>query len=178
MIRERAEWDKQEHETLENLKMTLETEKRRIEDQLEGERALSLDKDALLERTKRRVSELEEVASLQADLETLDSQLDRAQKESEDKVGDIIFLLIGTDKTVCRDLVKDRSVSLEQDARHSKEQLVEMACTATQYSTMIQQKEEDVACFISELASSNASERNCLNKLLNFRRIAIGLWWN
>ena len=36
MIREWAEWDKQEHETLENLKMTLETEKQRIEDQLEG----------------------------------------------------------------------------------------------------------------------------------------------
>jgi myosin heavy chain 9/10/11/14 len=89
LIRERAEWDKQECETLENLKMTLETEKRKIEDQLEGERALGLDKDTLLERTKRRENKLEEeVTSLQADLETLNSQLDRAlkvQKESEDK---------------------------------------------------------------------------------------------
>ena len=101
--------------------MMLEMEKRRIEDQLEGERALGLDKDTLLERTKRRESELE-VASLQADLETLDSQLDHTQKESEDKVGDIIFLLISTDKMAHKDLVKDRSVSLEQDARHSKEQ--------------------------------------------------------
>ena len=132
MIRERAEWDKQERETLENLKMTLEVEKWRIEDQLEGERALGLDKDTLLDRTKRRESELEEeVASLQADLETLDSQLDRAQKESEDKVGDIIFLLIGTDKMARRDLVKDRSVSLEQDAHHSKEQLAEMVYTVS-----------------------------------------------
>lgn len=69
--------------------MTLETEKRKIEDQLEGERALGLDKDTLLERTKRRENKLEEeVTSLQADLETLNSQLDRAlkvQKESEDK---------------------------------------------------------------------------------------------
>jgi myosin heavy chain 9/10/11/14 len=89
LLREQAEWDKQERKTLENLKMTLETEKRKIEDQLEGERALGLDKGTLLERTKRRVSELEEeVTSLQANLETLDSQLDRAlkiQKESEDK---------------------------------------------------------------------------------------------
>ena len=57
-----------------------------FEDQLEGEQALSLDKDTLLEGTKRRESESEEeVASLQADLETLDSQLDCAlkiQKES------------------------------------------------------------------------------------------------
>jgi myosin heavy chain 9/10/11/14 len=89
LIRERAEWDKQECETLENLKMTLETEKRKIEDQLEGEQALGLDKDTLLERTKRRENKLEEeVTSLQADLETLNSQLDRAlkvQKESKDK---------------------------------------------------------------------------------------------
>ena len=89
MIKERAEWDKQECEALENLKMTLETEKRKIEDELEGERALGLDKDALLERSKRREGELEEeVAALQADLDTLDSQLDRAlkiQRESEEK---------------------------------------------------------------------------------------------
>ena len=69
--------------------MTLETEKRKVEDELEGERALGLDKDALLERSKRREGELEEnVAALQADLDTLDSQLDRAlkiQKESEEK---------------------------------------------------------------------------------------------
>lgn len=89
LIKERAEWDKQEREALENLKMTLETEKRKVEDELEGERALGLDKDALLERSKRREGELEEnVAALQADLDTLDSQLDRAlkiQKESEEK---------------------------------------------------------------------------------------------
>ena len=36
MIKERAEWDKQEREALKNLKMTLETEKRKIEDELEG----------------------------------------------------------------------------------------------------------------------------------------------
>jgi myosin protein heavy chain len=89
LSRERAEWDKREREALENLKMTLETEKRKVEEELEGERALGLDKDALLERSKRREGELEEeVAALQADLDTLDSQLDRAlkiQKESEEK---------------------------------------------------------------------------------------------
>lgn len=89
MIRERAERDKQEKEALENLKMTLEAEKRKIEDELEAERALGLDKDALLERSKKHEAELEEeIAALQADLDVLDTQLDRAmklQKEGEEK---------------------------------------------------------------------------------------------
>ena len=69
--------------------MRLEAEKRKAEDALAAERNLAVDKDALLERSKRRELELEEeVAALQGDLDTLDSQLDRAlkiQKESEDK---------------------------------------------------------------------------------------------
>lgn len=89
LIKERAERDKQEREALQSLKMTLEAEKKKVEDSLEAERALALDKDALLDRSKKREGELEEeVAALQADLDVLDSQLDRAmkiQKESEDK---------------------------------------------------------------------------------------------
>ena len=69
--------------------MTLEASKRKVEDELEAERALAIDKDALLERSKQRESELEyEIAALQTDIATLDSQLSRAmrlQKESEDK---------------------------------------------------------------------------------------------
>jgi myosin heavy chain 9/10/11/14 len=69
--------------------MRLEAEKRKAEDALDAERNLAIDKDALLERSKKRELELEEeVAALQGDLDTLDSQLDRAlkmQKESEDK---------------------------------------------------------------------------------------------
>jgi len=89
LIRERAERDKQEKEALENLKMSLEAQKRKIEEELEAERALNLDKDALLERSTKREAELEEeIAALQADLDLLDSQLDRAmrlQKEGEEK---------------------------------------------------------------------------------------------
>ncbi|KAJ6591377.1 myosin II heavy chain [Mycena sp. CBHHK59/15] len=90
LIKERAERDKQEREALENLKMSLEAEKRKVEEELEAERGLALDKDALLERSKMHESELEdEVAALQADLDLLDSQLDRVlkiQKESEEKL--------------------------------------------------------------------------------------------
>ncbi|KAL1690783.1 P-loop containing nucleoside triphosphate hydrolase protein [Schizophyllum commune] len=89
LIKERAERDKQEREALQTLKMSLEAEKRRVEDALEAERALALDKDSLLECSKRREAELEEdVLALQSDLDTLDSQLDREmklQKESEGK---------------------------------------------------------------------------------------------
>jgi myosin protein heavy chain len=89
LIKERAERDKQEREALETLKMALEAEKRKVEEELEAERGLALDKDALLERSKKREGELEdEVGALQADLDLLDSQLDRVlkiQKESEEK---------------------------------------------------------------------------------------------
>lgn len=76
LIRERAE-----REALESLKMILEAQKRKVEEELEAECGLALDKYALLERSEKREAELEdEVAVLQADLDLLDSQLDRALK--------------------------------------------------------------------------------------------------
>ncbi|KAK7434178.1 class II myosin [Stygiomarasmius scandens] len=85
--KERAERDRLEKEKLETLKMSLEAEKRKVEDQLEAERTLALDKDSLLDRSKKHEAELEEeVADLQADIDELQSQLDRAMamhKESE-----------------------------------------------------------------------------------------------
>ncbi|KAF7303718.1 Myosin type II heavy chain [Mycena indigotica] len=89
LIKERAERDKQEREALETLKSSLEAEKRRVEEELEAERMLAIDKNIVLERSKKRESELEdEISALQSDLDMLDSQLDRAmklQKESDDK---------------------------------------------------------------------------------------------
>ena len=89
LAKERAERDQREREALESLKMRLESEKRKVEENLEAERAVGVDKDLLLERTKKHEVELEdEILALQADLDTLDSQLDRAlklQKESEEK---------------------------------------------------------------------------------------------
>ncbi|KAJ7430172.1 P-loop containing nucleoside triphosphate hydrolase protein [Mycena galericulata] len=89
LIKERADRDKQELEALENLKMTLEAEKRKVEEELEAERGLALDKDALLERSKKREGELEdEIAALQADLDELESQRDslmQLQKKTKEK---------------------------------------------------------------------------------------------
>ena len=89
LAKERAEKDQQAREQLERVKMGLQNDKRKVEEELAAERALNLDKDTQLERSKKRESELEEdVLALQADLDTLDSQLDRAlqlQKQSEEQ---------------------------------------------------------------------------------------------
>ncbi|KAG8835466.1 hypothetical protein FRC17_003033 [Serendipita sp. 399] len=89
LAKERAERDKQEREALQKLKMELEAEKRKVEEQLEAERTLGLEKDRLLERSKKQESDLaDDVAALQIDLDTADGQLDRAmqlQKEMDEK---------------------------------------------------------------------------------------------
>jgi myosin heavy chain 9/10/11/14 len=89
LAEERAERERQAKEALETLKMTLEADKRRVEDELQAERNLGVDKDALLERSKRREAELEEeISAMQTDLEVLDSQLEKAlerSKASEEK---------------------------------------------------------------------------------------------
>ncbi|KAG9219957.1 hypothetical protein CCMSSC00406_0006870 [Pleurotus cornucopiae] len=88
LIRERAERDKQEKEALETLKMSLETEKRRVEDELEAERAVGLEKDAILDRSKHKEAELEEeITALQSYLETQDRHLDDIRKMQKEKDG-------------------------------------------------------------------------------------------
>ncbi|TFK62490.1 hypothetical protein BDN72DRAFT_390460 [Pluteus cervinus] len=92
VIRERAERDKKEREALQNLKMTLESEKKKIEDALEAERQLALDKDSLLERSKRREGELmEELRSLHEDYEALEAKLQEVlslqQRNDQQKSG-------------------------------------------------------------------------------------------
>ncbi|KAF8320349.1 nonmuscle myosin heavy chain b [Clavulina sp. PMI_390] len=79
LAKERAERDEREKLALETLKMELESEKQRVEAELAGERELTLDKDRMLERSRQREEELlQETTTLQSDLETLESQLDRA----------------------------------------------------------------------------------------------------
>jgi len=89
LAKERAERDQRERENLQNVQMTLEAEKQKVVKELEAERALALNKDGLLERSKQREVELEEeIAALHADLDVLDTQLDWArqlQKESNEK---------------------------------------------------------------------------------------------
>ncbi|KAF9526785.1 P-loop containing nucleoside triphosphate hydrolase protein [Crepidotus variabilis] len=117
MARERAERDKQERDALQKLKMTLEAEKRKVEDDLEAERALAIDKESLLERTKQREADLEEeVATLQSDIHLLDSQLNRAmrlQKDSEEKYEQL---------RAAFDEAADHLVRLEKDEKEWRQQ--------------------------------------------------------
>lgn len=79
LVQERAKRDLEEKQKLEELKASLEAERRRVQDALESERALNIDKDAMLIRSKEREAQLEEeMTAMQADLDTLDSQLERA----------------------------------------------------------------------------------------------------
>ncbi|PSS37014.1 hypothetical protein PHLCEN_2v1156 [Hermanssonia centrifuga] len=248
LAKERAERDKQEKEALEGLKMRLEADKRKVEEDLEAERALALDKDSLLERSKNREVELEEdIAALQSDLDTLDSQLDRAlklQKESEEKhetlrqafdqaaehlvrleaeqqewtkkeielteslneaeedidiltaekeelqktteelknlvaqrEEDVIRVKERMEATMAdldgklsselrnRDSLREKSESLEEEARHAKEQLAEMARTATEYSNMIKKKEENIGRLSSSLEASQGEHARLMKEI-------------
>jgi myosin protein heavy chain len=141
LIKERAERDKKEREALENLKMSLESEKRKVEEALEAERDLALDKDALLERSKKRESDLEEeVAAMQGDLDLLDSQLDRAmklQKESEEKYESL---------KVAFDQAAEHLVRLETEQREWSERetelLEELNRTREDCNALLQDQEE------------------------------------
>jgi myosin protein heavy chain len=161
LIKERAERDKQEREALESLKMSLEAQKRKVEDELEAERALTVDKDALLERSKKREGELEdEVAALQADLDLLDSQLDRAmklQKESEEKYDSLrtVFdqaaehlVRLETDQKewVSRDAELTDQLGLAQDEIDAlRGDVDELRKLSEELKNLALQREEDVA---------------------------------
>lgn len=270
LIKERAERDKQEREALEKLKMSLEAEKRKVEDNLEAERALALEKDALLERSKKQEAELEdEIAALQADIATLDSQLSRAmrlQKESEEKyevlrenfdeaaehlvrleggeqswvtrelelneelkkaqdeiealqsdleqihevseelrslalqreedlgrtkermesaVKDlrgkldvevrnrsVLFFVFNTQVLIyftVRDLLKDKSDHLENETRQAKEQVAELGRTATDYSSMIQKKEEQISELNDQLEALKVERDSASMEIMELR---------
>jgi len=270
LIKERAERDKQEREALEKLKMSLEAEKRKVEDNLEAERALAFEKDALLERSKKQEAELEdEIAALQADIATLDSQLSRAmrlQKESEDKYerlrenfdeaaehlvrleggeqswvtrelelneelkkaqdeiealqGDLeqihevseelrslalqreedlvrtkermdsavkdlrgkldvevrnrlvpffLFNIQVLSYFTSRDVLKDKSDHLENETRQAKEQVAELGRTATEYSSMIQKKDEQISGLNDQLEALSVERDNASMEIMELR---------
>ncbi len=55
-----------------------------------------------------------------------------------------------------RDNFREKAESLEAEARHAKEQLAEMARTATDYTAMIKRKEDDITRLSAELDASKA----------------------
>ncbi|KAF8908080.1 P-loop containing nucleoside triphosphate hydrolase protein [Gymnopilus junonius] len=161
LIKERSEREKRERETLERLKMTLEAEKRKVEDELEAERVLAIDKDALLERSKKRESELEEeIVALQADISTLDSQLTRAmrlQKESEEKyeklreafeqaADHLVRLEQGENASTEREIqLKDELKKAQEDIDVLQTDLDQLQRVSEELRSLALQREEDLA---------------------------------
>ncbi|KAH9994666.1 nonmuscle myosin heavy chain b [Russula vinacea] len=151
MIKERAERDAKEKEALEGLKMRLEAEKRKIEDALEAERNLAVDKDALLERSKKRELELEEeVAALHGDLDTLDSQLDQGeQREWASREEELLKRLASTDRN--QDDLQREHDNLQKEAFELRRQL-------TQREEDLSRVRERMDAAISELDVKLSSE--------------------
>jgi myosin protein heavy chain len=121
--------------------MTLQAEKRKIIEDLEAERALALDKDAMLERSKKREAELEEeIVALHADLDVLDSQLDRAlhlQKEGDEKHETL---------RVAFDQAAEHLVRMESQQNEWRAKEAELSdIVLTQESSMVQLQQEHQA---------------------------------
>ena len=176
LVKERAEWDKRERQSLETLKMTLEKEKQKVEDALASERALGIDKDALLERSKRREGELEEeVVAMQADLDTLDSQLDHAlkiQKEGEEKYETL---------RIAFDQAADHLVRLESEQQewHSRDaELTDLAATAQQEIETLRQDKEELQKVSEELTSLVGQREQDLSRAKERMEAAIGFLEN
>lgn len=140
--------------------MRLEAEKRRIEDALDAERNLAVDKDTLLERSKKRELELEEeVAALQGDLDTLDSQLDRVlkmQKEGEEKhetlrqafdeAAEHLVRLEGEQKewAIREEELLKRLASTDRNQDDLQRERVNLHKEATELRRQLTQREEDL----------------------------------
>jgi myosin heavy chain 9/10/11/14 len=62
-----------------------------------------------------------------------------------------------------REALKSRSDTFEQDARQAREQLAELTRTATDYSDMIKQREDEIARLMKDVDALKA-ERNHLSK--------------
>jgi myosin heavy chain 9/10/11/14 len=68
-------------------------------------------------------------------------------------------------KVCARDAIKDKSETYEQNARQAREQLAEMARTATEYSNMIQKKEDEIARREIEVASLKRDREHSLKEI-------------
>ncbi|KAI6026521.1 P-loop containing nucleoside triphosphate hydrolase protein [Pisolithus microcarpus] len=163
---------------------------KRSSTELEAERALTLDKDTLLERSKQ--------LALHADLDALDSQLDGAlklQKESDEKYdqlrqafdqaagrkeGEFTDLLPTMERSILQlqderdglQKVNEEVEQLERSGRHTKDQLAELTRTATEYTSIIQRKEEEAARLTSEVSASKRELAQLQKELIEHRALA------
>lgn len=161
LVRERAERDEREKATLAALKTQLESEKQKVEEELAGERELTLDKDRMLGRSKQREEELlQEIAALQSDLDTLESQLDRAMstqrsgeekyralKEAFDEAADHLARLENAERAWAE---KENALFGEKTERENEWEITRQRCDQlekdlTDARSALSEKEEDIS---------------------------------
>ena len=68
-----------------------------------------------------------------------------------------------------RDSLRDKMESLEKEARQAKEQLAELARTATDYSNMIKAKEDEISRVTADLDKSKAERKGLLNEVTELK---------
>jgi myosin heavy chain 9/10/11/14 len=161
LAKERAERDKQERESLQALRMSLEAEKRKVADDLDAERALGIDKDALLERSKKNEAALEdEITALQEEVTKLDDQLSRAmnlQKDTEQKRNELRDMFNQAAEHLVRlEAEQTESAAQEQDLTDQlneanaeierlRSQMDELQQVSEELKNLALQREEDLA---------------------------------
>ncbi|EED77158.1 predicted protein, partial [Postia placenta Mad-698-R] len=92
-----------------------------------------------------------------------EEDLARAKERMESTLSDLDGKL--TSEVRNRDALREKSDNLEQEARHAKEQLAEMARTATDYSNMIKKKEEDADRLADGLDKSKQERGRLLKQI-------------
>ncbi|QRV93317.1 Myosin head (motor domain) [Ceratobasidium sp. AG-Ba] len=178
--RELAERDKAEKAALEGLKMRLEAEKIKVEEQLEAERQLGLDKEELLDRAQARVAELEEeYNTAQADLEELDSQLERALaavkageekytklKEAFDEAAEHLARLEDGEKEWDEERKEKEELCIELEAHRDRleQELIEL-------KGALAEREEDIALLKERMESTISELENKLGAEVRTRDV-------
>lgn len=117
-IREKAERDEVERIRLQAVQLELEAAQAKMEASLASERAVSVEKEALLLLSKEREVALEEdLAMMQQDLDVVDAQLERAlaaKAESDERTADLNAAFANSNKLLA-------TLQLEQEAWKAKE---------------------------------------------------------
>lgn len=145
MVTERAERDQREKEALETLRFSLESEKKKIETQLHSERALLEDKDQLLARSKERESTLmEDMQAMQADIDQLDNQLERAiagQRAAEQSRDEL---------KAAFDAAAEHLIRLETEQKTWKEMEASLSSDASKYQAVVDKLKAEKSSLQSE----------------------------
>jgi myosin protein heavy chain len=68
-----------------------------------------------------------------------------------------------------RETINEKSIGLEQEARQAKEQLTELARTATEYSNMIQKKEDQITHLVEQLDMSKSAHAKSLTEIIELQ---------